>query len=199
MRIGVDLLGSDSAPELLFEAVLQIAKELEESDSLVVYVNHENVEKLLRTGQGASWKEKGASQIDLHVVEEYITLEDDPLSSVRLKKNSSLVVGIRQLSDRKIDAFVTAGNTGALITGTTIILPQLSGMERPALLAVLPTQGRPLAMMDVGGLVSCKACQLVQYAHIGAAFQCCTLEVDVPTVGLLNIGMESKKGNGRSS
>lgn len=194
MRIGVDLLGSESSPEVLFEAVLQEAKQLDHADSLVVYVTQDTVDRLLPTKIDSALPDEGASKIDLHIVEEFIQMDEEPLSAIRSKKRSSLAVGIQQLGERKIDAFVTAGNTGALIACATIRLSPLKGIDRSALLAVLPTQNCPLAMLDVGGNVSCKAQHLIQYAHIGAAYQRCSLGLERPTVGLLNIGVESKKG-----
>lgn len=194
MRIGIDLMGGDSSPEILFEAVLQVAEHLTLSDSLVVYLTHAVEKELLGAGLVETSFVEGAARIDLHVVRESIAMDDEPLSAIRLKRESSLVVGIRQIGERKIDAFVTAGNTGALIACAAITLPRLDGIERSSLLALLPTQNNPVAIVDVGGTVSCTSEQLVQYAHIGAACQRCSLGIDVPTVGLLNIGEESKKG-----
>ena len=93
-----------------------------------------------------------------------------------------------------MDGLVSAGNTGALIAGATLSLPLLPGIKRPALLATLPTEQGHVAIVDVGGNVSCKAYHLVQFAQLGAAYQRCCKGIEQPRVGLLNIGVESKKG-----
>lgn len=121
-------------------------------------------------------------------------MNDDPLTALRQKKGSSIALGIRLLKKKQIDAFVSAGNTGALIASATISLPKLPGITRPALLAVLPTKLSSVAVVDVGGSVSCKAHHLLKYAYMGAAYQKCTAGIEVPKVGLLNIGAESRKG-----
>ncbi len=105
-----------------------------------------------------------------------------------------MIRGIRNLKERDIDAFVTAGNTGALIAAATIILPMLPEVARPALMALLPTRKGLVTVIDVGGNVSVKAPQLVQFAKMGVAFQRTYRNCPNPTVGLLNIGAESKKG-----
>lgn len=191
MRIGIDLMGGESSPQELLSAVFEVVNLLGPSDSLIIY----GTKDILETGffPPTEGENKG-SKIDLRLVPEYITMEDDPLTAIRLKKSSSLVVGVSQLKEKKIDALVTAGNTGALIACATIFLPLLKGIERPALLASLPTLKSPIALIDVGGLVSHKPQHLVQNAHFGAAFQRCCLGIDVAKVGLLNIGVESKKG-----
>lgn len=181
-------MGSESSPHVLFQAVSRLSNELSGEDSFVIYLTEEVVRDLF---DGIS--PDTLPRIDLHLVSETIEMEDDPLSSIRLKKDSSLVVGVRQLKEKKIDAFVSAGNTGALMTASAIHLP-LSQIGRPALLAILPTLSGSLAMVDVGGMVTSKAHHLVQYAHLGAAFQRCRTGSSKPKVGLLNIGIESKKG-----
>lgn len=191
MRIGIDLMGSESPPEELLGAVFEVLDLLGPSDSLVMYATQDIFKKSYLPPFS---QEQKAGRIDVHIVSDFVTMEDDPLASIRFKKGSSLVVGVSQLRDKKIDAFVTAGNTGALITCAAILLPLMEGLERPALLASLPTLGRPLALIDVGGIVSMKPQNLVQNAHFGAAFQRCSLGIETATVGLLNIGTESKKG-----
>ncbi len=193
LRIGIDLMGSDTSPSILFEAVLQVAEQLDPTSSLIVLATQDVVDELTRHIHPIV-KSAKTGRIIFHVAQEVITSGDDPLTAVRRKKNSSLVLGIRMLKKRQIDAFVSAGNTGALLTSASLSLPMLKGISRPGLLAVLPTQTGTVAIVDVGGNVSCKAHHLVQFAHMGAAYQCCTLGIELPKVGLLNIGVESKKG-----
>src|SRR5689334_22267785 len=110
-------MGSESSPRELFGAVFAVLHLLKPSDSLVVYATHEVFDhpKLIP----AEFSSK-SHQIDFHPVSEVITMEDDPLTAIRTKKGSSLVVGITQIKEKRIDALVTAGNTGALIAAATI-------------------------------------------------------------------------------
>lgn len=193
MRIGIDLMGSDSSPAVLFNAVLQAAEQLDASSSLLVIATKSVVDELSRTLHPVMTSST-TGRIVFYIVSDYITMNEEPLAAVRRKKASSMVVGLRLLKKRQLDAFVTTGNTGALITSATLSLPMLPGINRPALLALLPTRNGSVAVVDVGGNVSCKAHHLVQFAHLGAAYQRCNLGIDAPKVGLLNIGVESKKG-----
>lgn len=122
-----------------------------------------------------------------------IKMDDDPLSSIRLKKNAGIPLALKALKNGEIDAFVSNGNTGALICGATLILKLLECIKRPGLLALLPTKSGNLAVIDVGANVNCGSEHLVHFAKMGIAFQkCCNIQK--PKVGLLNIGVERKKG-----
>jgi glycerol-3-phosphate acyltransferase PlsX len=186
-------MGSDQSPLILFEAVLQAAQELSKT-TLVALVTQSVLDQI--------WTKFNLSQslahlpvcVEFYIVSETITMEDDPLIAIRQKKNSSLVTGIRLLKKRSLDAFVSAGNSGALVANATLSFPLLSGIKRPALLATLPTKTGEVTVIDVGGNVSCKAHHLVQFAYMGAAYQRCNHKMEIPRIGLLNIGVESKKG-----
>jgi phosphate acyltransferase len=198
LHIGIDLMGGDKPPDVLFEAIIQAAEQLDDSHSLLVIATKSVVNLLSRLELPAlSAKQLSVRQrarIEFHVVADAISMGDEPLGAVRRKKGSSLVVGIRLLKKRRIDAFVSCGNTGALVASSTLSLPMLPGVSRPALLAVLPTEKGSVAVIDVGGNVSCKAHHLVQFARLGAAYQRSIQGIECPLVGLLNIGVESKKG-----
>ncbi len=193
MRIGIDLMGGESSPKELFSAVLLAAEQLNVSNVLAVFATPSAIEEL-QSSKYPVLSSLQHAQIEFHTVSDYIEMQDDPLTAIRHKKGSSLVTGIRLLKKRHLDAFVSAGNTGALVASASLSLPMLPGISRPALLAVLPTQKGQVAILDVGGSVSCKAHHLVQFACLGAAYQRCSQGIAVPSVGLLNIGVESKKG-----
>ena len=186
-------MGSDTSPRVLFEAVLQAAQHFDASHTFIVLATKDVVEELSNL-KHLVFSSTAHAHIEFHLVSDVITMCDEPLSAVRHKKGSSLVVGIRLLKKHLIDALISAGNTGALITGVTLSLPMLPGINRPALLAMLPTEKGSMAMIDVGGNVSCKAHHLVQFANMGAAVQRCSKGIAIPKVGLMNIGVESKKG-----
>jgi phosphate acyltransferase len=183
LRIGVDLMGSEQNPQEYYPAVKQMAEQLPPSDTLVVFATEEVISAL-----------PSSPKIKSQLVKEVITNDDDPLAAVRHKRQSSMVVGVEKVHAKEIDAFVSPGNTGALIAACSMTLPMFSGIKRPPLLASLPKKGGPLAVVDVGGLVSCNAEQMVPFAWMGAAFQRVMHNVEKPAVGLLNIGTETRKG-----
>jgi phosphate acyltransferase len=195
LQIGVDLTGGDTTPHLLFEAVLQAADAIQShSVGLVAFATPSLIDEI--NGR-PDWNERlarAAVDVQFHPVGEVIAMKDDPMLSIRRKKGSALVVGMNLLESGGLHAFVSSGNTGALITSAVLTLPSLPGIHRPALLAMLPTAKSPVAVIDVGGHVSCKADNLVQFAYMGAAYQRCFHQIALPRVGLLNIGVESKKG-----
>jgi len=180
--------GAKRPPHILFQGVLQAAGALGPADTLILLATQSVVDEL------SPKKTPTSAQVIFHVVTEVITMGDEPLSALRRKKGSSLVTGIRLLKKKQIQAFISTGNTGALIAAATLYLPMLPGIRRPALMAELPTEKGPMVVVDVGGNVSCKVEHLLQFTHMGVAYQRCTYGKTVPTVGLLNIGVESKKG-----
>ncbi len=186
-------MGSDTSPAVLFEAVIQAVQTFDESYTFVVFITHEVLQQIPTTYSEVLAGSK-RSRVEFHIVSDVIQMSDDPLYAVRHKKKSSLMMGIRLLKKHFIDAFLTAGNTGALIAGARLSLPMLPGITKPALLAMLPTEQGLMAVVDIGGNIQCKAQHLVQFAHIGAAVQRCAQQKDKPSIGLLNIGVESKKG-----
>lgn len=191
MRIGIDLMGSDRSPAFLFKAVEQAAEEFPQVN-FVVFITQAALDEIL--SHRSVHSSSRPAHLEFHIVSDVIEMQDEPLIAIRQKKNSSLVLGFKFLRKRYLDGFVSAGNTGALIAGATLGLPPLPGIKRPALLAVLPTETGRVAIIDVGGNVSYKAYHLAQFAQLGVAYQRCWEGIEHPRVGLLNIGVESKKG-----
>jgi glycerol-3-phosphate acyltransferase PlsX len=192
LRIGIDFMGSDRSPTVLFKAVEQAAKEYPQVDFLI-FVTQAALDDILL--HGATHLSARPAHLEFQIVSDVIEMHDEPLIAIRQKKNSSLVLGLKFLRKRYLDGFVSTGNTGALIAGATLSLPLLPGIKRPALLAILPTETGRVAIIDVGGNVSYKAHHLAQFAQLGVAYQRCCKGITQPRVGLLNIGVESKKGN----
>ena len=193
MRVGIDLMGSETPPQELYQAVIKAADHFDASYTFIVLATQSIVNELSSIPH-SSQHSLNAARIEYHLVHEIITMGDEPLSAIRHKKGSSLVTGIRLLKKKQIHAFISTGNTGALIAAASLSLPMLPGINRPALLAELPTKKGPMVVVDVGGNVSYKAHHLVQFAFMGAAYQRCMNGHSLPKVGLLNIGVESKKG-----
>ncbi len=182
-HIGIDLLGSDISPNELFKEILLFCKELNPSITLTLFGTSALFERT----------RPPAVNVFFHTVKEVIMMEDAPLTAIRRKKDSSLCIGIRLLKEGYLHAFISAGNTGALMGCARLQLPALLHVERPALLTLLPTRQKEIAVLDVGANTSYKAKHLIQFAVMGVAYQR-SRGVKIPIVGLLNIGSEAKKG-----
>jgi glycerol-3-phosphate acyltransferase PlsX len=191
--IGLDLMGGDNPPELLLPAVIEAAKRLSSKQSLIVIATKHVCEELYTLSR-SFLSSKLAARISFHECTEVICMSDNPLTAVRRKKNSSIFLGMRLLKEKVIQAFVSCGNTGALIASAAIHLPLLPGISHPSLLAHLPTAKGFVAVLDVGGNILNNAQQLVRLAFLGAAYQKALLDINTPKVGILNIGVESHKG-----
>lgn len=173
-------MGSDTSPHELFKATLAAAKELGPQVSFLLFAKEQY------------WAE--GLPIEFQLTQEVIHMADEPVQAIRSQKSASLVLGIKALKNKKIDAFISAGNTGALIAAASLFLPKLPGIKRPALLAFLPSKKGWVSVIDVGGNVQCKASLLHQYALLGIEHHRAAFGIEIPRVGLLNIGHESKKG-----
>jgi glycerol-3-phosphate acyltransferase PlsX len=189
VRIGIDLMGGDTPPDLLFPAVLQAMQRLGDPFSFTVLATSSVIEALQRL-------QKHPSNLSFLAAEEVISMDDEPLTAIRRKTRSTLIEGITLLKKGEIDAFVSCGNTGALVAAATLMLPRIKGVERPALLAEIPTATGTVAILDVGGNVACKAEHLVSYAFLGADYVRAAHGIVRPRVALLNIGTEAGKGTG---
>ncbi|MBS0622320.1 MAG: phosphate acyltransferase PlsX [Verrucomicrobia bacterium] len=184
LRIGVDLLGGDRPQEVLLEAAQEIAPELASEGEEV---------RLVLFGLGKA-KNDSLSPFDWVEVTEEVTMEEDPLTAVRRKKRSSIAEGMRKCKSGQIDAFISTGNTGALVANSIMTLGMVAGVDRPGLLACVPSLRHDIAVIDVGGNINPRAEHLWQYARMGSAYQRATLGLKLPRVGLLNIGREAVKG-----
>jgi phosphate acyltransferase len=191
--LGIDLLGGDiCSSDHMLETLYGLYKEIEEPFHLVVFTNPDILPHLeaFKLSQGLSEK-----QFNLLETEEVIHMDDEPLHAVRRKKDASMCLGIRLLKEKKIEALISTGNTGALIASAKMHLPMLSGISRAALITLLPTKKEPIAVIDVGANIHCSPDHLVQFAQMGVAYQK-SRGIKHPAVGLLNIGTEEKKGRG---
>jgi glycerol-3-phosphate acyltransferase PlsX len=126
---------------------------------------------------------------------EVIDMHDSPTAAVKSKKDSSIAVGLRLHNEGKASAFVSAGNTGAVLSASTLILGRLANVGRPTIGALVPTALRPCLLVDAGANVDCKPRHLFEFAVMGALYVRTMLNIDRPRVGLLNIGEEASKGN----
>ncbi len=187
--IGIDLMGGDHPPLRLFEDLLNFEDNFETSPHMIFFATGDIVAKFESALKQSSQKCK----VSFVESENIIQMDDDPLTALRLKKKASIPLGIQWLAKGKLDGFISIGNTGALIGASKLHLKMLKGIQRPALLALLPTKLKPLAVLDVGANVTCSAEHLVQFAAMGLSYQKC-LGIKKPKIGLLNIGSEKGKG-----
>ena len=184
MDIIIDAMGGDNAPKAIVEGAALAARTYK--SKLILVGNKPVIEKHL-TEFDADLR-----IVDIVHTEEVITMEDDPLSVVRTKKESSMGVGLRLLKESG-DAFVSAGNTGALHAGSSLIIRPIKGVQRSGIATILPFR-RPVLMMDCGANVSVTADYLVQWALMGSIYMKNVQGVKNPEVGLLNNGAEEHKG-----
>jgi glycerol-3-phosphate acyltransferase PlsX len=193
--IGIDLLGGDhNHPAYVLETLCEVFQRVTDPLHLLVFATPDvraSIEKFLE--QSSSFLSENA--LTCYEVEEVIQMDEDPLLAIRRKKESSMSIGIRLLKEKSIDAFVSTGNTGALIANARMHLPLLEGIQRSALMTLLPTKQTSVAAVDVGANVECTPQHLVQFAQMGMAYQK-SRGIKNPRVGLLNIGTEEKKGRG---
>lgn len=184
MNIIIDAMGGDNAPKAIIEGAVLASRKYQSKLTLVG--NQPVIEQHL--------KECGADPKTFEIVhtEEVITMEDDPLTVVRAKKTSSMGTGLRLLKESG-DAFVSAGNTGALHAGSSLIIRPIKGVLRSGIATVLPFE-RPVLLMDCGANVNVTADYLVQWAMMGSIYMKNVQGVANPEVGLLNNGAEEHKG-----
>ncbi|MBI3087505.1 MAG: phosphate acyltransferase PlsX [Candidatus Omnitrophica bacterium] len=186
MKIALDAMGGDTAPETAVAGALRAAREL--PVELLLIGRQDAVEREL-----ARYQDRPANLSILHA-SEAIGMDEPPVSSVRKKKDASINVGMAVLREGKADAFVSAGNTGAMVCAAMLNLGLLSGVERPGIALTLPGLRGETLLIDVGANIEPKPSHLLQYALMGEAYARFVLERQRPRVGLLNVGQEESKG-----
>ncbi|MEW6702900.1 MAG: phosphate acyltransferase PlsX [Bacteroidota bacterium] len=188
-RIAVDAMGGDYAPKHEILGALQAMREDKNFDLILVG----DKEKILR----AAREEK--IELDekiIHHASQVIDMHDKPTDAVKAKPDSSLVVGAKLVREKKTQAFVSAGNTGAMMTASTLIMGRIEGVSRPTIGASFPTtQNKMCLVFDVGASVDSKPQHLFEYAVLGSIFTKEIFGVKNPSVGILNVGEEESKGN----
>lgn len=185
MKIIVDLLGSDKGVECIFKGVLEACK-LHDVDFIVV-----GPEKILKT---FDIDENLKNRIEIIDTDEYILNNEEPTFAVRRKKNSSIVLGMKELALDKADGLISFGSTGAVLVSGLLIAGRIDGVERAALTITLPTDKGNMILLDAGANIDCTKEILKQFAIMGNIFAKGSLNLENPRVALLNIGSEEGKG-----
>ena len=188
MKIIVDAMGGDNAPEEIVKGALEAVQDKGIDVTLVG-----RGEEILRIIERIGLKELPRG-IEIVNATGIIGMEDDPSTAIRTKKDSSLAVAFCLLRDGCGDACVSAGNTGAILSGATLLVKRVRGIRRAALAPVIPTGGRGFVLVDSGANSECTPEYLLQFAFMGAFYAETALGITAPRVGLLNNGSERTKG-----
>ncbi len=188
LRIAVDAMGGDFAPVNEVEGTVAALRETGNAFEILLVGQPDRVSQQLRksSSEGLSCSVVPATEV--------ITMHDSPTAALKQKKDSSLADGIQLHREGKADAFVSAGNTGAVLSATTLILGRIKGVSRPTIGTFLPAEGGPCLLVDAGTNVDCKARHLYEFAVMGSIYYRLVTKKERPTVALLNVGEEKGKG-----
>ena len=184
MKIIIDAMGGDNAPGEIIKGAVRAHRELGVDVTLV------GREEAVR----ACLKNEGCEDLEVVDARDVITMEDDPSTATRRKKDASMTVALNLLRDGKGDAVVSAGSTGALLTGATLIVKRIRGIRRAAMAPVLPAGEHGVMLIDCGANVECTPEYLLQFAYMGSFYAKKMMGCESPRVGLLNVGTEDTKG-----
>jgi glycerol-3-phosphate acyltransferase PlsX len=190
MKIGIDILGGDFAPDANISGAILAQKELPQDVTLVLIGDQDQILSGLLS--------RGANPEDFEIVHapDVITMHDHPTRAIPQKPNSSIAVGFDLLASKSISVFASTGNTGAMLVGSIYKINTIPGIIRPCITSVLPTiDGGNSILLDVGSNADCKADVLYQFALLGSLYSKNVYGVENPKVALLNIGEEESKGN----
>ncbi len=191
MKIAVDAMGGDNAPHPNIDgAILAIETELRKQKIEIVLVGKKDIIKKELASKGGA-----VLPIEIKDASEVIDMDESPIEACRKKLDSSIVVGINLLKNGSVDAFISAGNSGAIMTAAVLYLERLKGVRRPAIATVFPTLKQPCVIVDVGANAECKSKHLFQFALMGESYVKYVFRRRIPRVALLSMGHEEGKGN----
>jgi phosphate acyltransferase len=186
MEIAVDAMGGDGAPDVEVQGALEAIRELGIKIRLV------GKKDLIEKSLDGNWNEE---TLTIHHCDEWVRMDEAPLQAVRKKKDASIRVAFDLIKEKQVSAVVSAGNSGATMAASVLVLGRMEGAERPAIASVFPGQRGPVVLIDVGANVDCRPKHLFQFGIMAHAFASVCLGVKDPTIGLLSIGEEGSKGN----
>ena len=188
MKIIIDAMGGDNAPLEIVKGALQ-GKERFDVDIVLTG----DTTAILKALEECGVKELPQG-VEIAHADEVVEMCDDPATVFRRKKNSSMALGLNMVKEGKGDAFVSAGSTGALLTGATLLVKRVRGIRRAAMAPTIPTTTGKAVLIDCGANAECTPEYLVQFAYLGSFYASRVLGIEKPRVGLLNIGAEDSKG-----
>jgi glycerol-3-phosphate acyltransferase PlsX len=190
-------MGGDFAPKAAIAGALLALQELDAAHTVQLVGQTAVIQSQLASLLAGELSQASAVRDRVTIVEAPDTIEmsEKPTNALRKKPNSSMVVGIKMQVDGKSDAFVSAGNTGAQMASSAMLLKLHPGLTRPAIATVFPTARNPVIVLDSGANVDCSTTELLQFAWLGAVYAECIFGRHNPSIGLLSIGEEPEKGN----
>jgi glycerol-3-phosphate acyltransferase PlsX len=190
-------MGGDFAPKAPIAGALLALQELDESNVVQLVGQTSVIEAQLKELLSGELASAAGVRKRIQIVEapDVIEMSEKPTAGLRKKPNSSMVVGLRMQVDDLSDAFVSAGNTGAQMATSAMLLKLQPGLTRPAIATVFPTARNPVIVLDSGANVDCSTRELLQFAWLGAVYAQCIFGRSNPSIGLLSIGEEPEKGN----
>ena len=189
MRIAIDAMGGDHAPEEIIKGAIE-AKDLLDADDEIVLIGDTEIIRSHLKSLGS-----GPDVFRIIHAPDVIGMDEPPVESLRKKRKSSIAVMARSVSHKQVDTVLSAGNTGACVAACQLRIKNLEGVHRPGIAVVLPTFGGPVTMCDVGANIACRPINLYQYAVMAMLYSTEMLGVSNPRVGLMSIGQEDAKGN----
>jgi len=190
MKVGIDIMGGDFAPEATVKGALLALKSIPEEIKLVLIGDEQKMASI------NEFKKINSSKIEIVHTPEYITMGEHPAKAFSKKPNASIVLGYRLLQSGKIDGFASAGNTGAMLVGAMHVVKSIPGIIRPCITVAVPKpNNKHTLVLDVGINPDSKPDVLYQYAILGTLYAKYMYNIQSPKVGLLNIGVEEEKGN----
>ena len=192
MKILLDVMGGDNAPDANIKGAINAVNKVKAE--IVLIGKEEIIRDKIKKFTGKEIKEI-SDRLTIKNATESIEMEETPTVAIKHKKDSSMVVGFNMLKQDEGDVFISAGNSGALLTGATLIVGRIKGIDRPALAGILPAYKSQLLLIDSGSNTNCKPINLLQFAQMASIYLRNTYGIENPTIGLLNIGTEETKGN----
>lgn len=187
------LCGGDNAPEANIRGAVRAIKEI--NSEIILIGNEEIINKKIKEIYDKENISEISDRLKIHNATESIEMEDIPTQAIKQKKDSSMVVGFNMLKQEEGDVFVSAGNSGALLTGATLLVGRIKGVDRPAIAPMLPSYKKGLMLVDAGANTNCKSINLLQFAMFANIYLKKIYNIEKPAIGLLNIGTEETKGN----
>ena len=192
MKILLDAMGGDNAPDANIKGAV---KAINQVKAEVVLIGKEDIIRSKIKEFYGKEPEEISDRLIIKNATETIEMEDKPTVAIKHKKDSSMVVGFKMLKQDEGDVFISAGNSGALLTGATLLVGRIKGIDRPALAGILPAYKSQLLLIDAGSNTNCKPINLLQFAQMSTIYLRNTYGIEKPAIGLLNIGTEETKGN----
>ena len=192
MKILLDAMGGDNAPDANIKGAINAINQIK--SEVILIGKQEVIENRIKELYGKNINEI-SSRLSIKNATETIEMTDGPTDSIKHKKDSSMVVGFNMLKNGEGDVFISAGNSGALLAGATLLVGRIKGIDRPAMAGILPAYNSRLVLIDSGANTNCKPINLLQFAQMASIYIRNTFKVEHPRIGLLNIGTEETKGN----